>query len=102
MVESLKGCVESYLVPSVEEMLAICTNKFSFFFQLLRLHVMRSPEIVQTSPQSGMATVEEGQHVTLSCSAIGNPDPTITWRRKNGKRMKYINMKNGLTKKSKR
>lgn len=31
MVESLKGCVESYLVPSVEEMLAICTNKFSFF-----------------------------------------------------------------------
>ena len=62
---------------------------------------MRSPEIVQTSPQSGMATVEEGQHVTLSCSAIGNPDPTITWRRKNGKRMKYINMKNGLTKKSK-
>ena len=102
MVESLKGCVESYLVPSVEEMLAICTIKFSFFFQLLRLHVMRSPEIVQTSPQSGMATVEEGQHVTLSCSAIGNPDPTITWRRKNGKRMKYINMKNGLTKKSKR
>ena len=49
-----------------------------------------------------MATVEEGQHVTLSCSAVGNPDPTITWRRKNGKRMKYINMKNGLTKKSKR
>ena len=74
---------------------------FSSFLQLLRLHVMRSPEIVKTSPQSGMATVEEGQHVTLSCSAIGNPDPTITWRRKNGKRMKYINVKNGLTKKSK-
>ena len=38
---------------------------------------MRSPEIVNHSPKSGRATVEEGLHVTLSCTAIGNPRGVI-------------------------
>ena len=30
----------------------------------------------------------EGMRVTLNCDAIGNPTPTISWRREDGKRIK--------------
>ena len=62
---------------------------------------MRSPEIIANSPKSGRANVEEGQHKSLSCSAIGNPMPIIRWRRADGKRMKYYDPATNGIKKSK-
>ena len=50
---------------------------------------MRSPEIVKNSPFDGRAYVEEGLSVQLSCSASGNPEPAIKWRRNDGKKMKF-------------
>ena len=50
---------------------------------------MRSPEIIENMPFNGRATVKEGSSVQLSCAAIGNPQPTIKWKRGDGKRMKF-------------
>jgi hypothetical protein len=61
---------------------------------------MRSPEIVKNSPFDGRATVEEGQTVELSCTAVGNPRPQIKWRRNNARPMKYVG-KDGLVTTSK-
>ena len=48
---------------------------------------MRSPEITESY---GIATVKEGDKVDLSCKAIGNPAPKIKWKRRDGKRMKFL------------
>jgi hypothetical protein len=57
---------------------------------------MRPPEIVETMPFSARATVKEGRSVQLSCAAIGNPKPTIKWRRSDGKRMKFRGRNGGV------
>ena len=48
---------------------------------------MRSPEITESY---GLATVEEGQKVDLSCKAIGNPSPKIKWKRRDGRKMNFL------------
>ena len=57
------------------------------YFQLFILNIMRSPEITESY---GLATVEEGQKVDLSCKAIGNPSPKIKWKRRDGRKMKFL------------
>ena len=47
---------------------------FVFFLFIVRV----APQIT-TQPQVG--SVIEGDNVTLSCNASGNPVPTISWRR---------------------
>ena len=47
---------------------------FVFFLFIVRV----APQIT-TQPQVG--SVIEGDNVTLSCNASGNPEPTISWRR---------------------
>ena len=46
-----------------------------FFF----LFIVRVAPQITTQPQVG--SVIEGDNVTLSCNASGNPEPTISWRR---------------------
>ena len=57
---------------------------------------MRSPEIIENLPFDGRATVKEGSSVELSCAAIGNPQPTIKWKRSDGKRLKFRGKKGGV------
>ena len=57
---------------------------------------MRSPEIIENLPFDGRATVKEGSSVELSCAAIGNPQPTIKWKRSDGKRLKFKGKKGGV------
>ena len=47
---------------------------FVFFLFIVRV----APQIT-TQPQAG--SVIEGDNVTLSCNASGNPEPTISWTR---------------------
>lgn len=54
---------------------------------LFILNIMRSPEITESY---GLATVEEGQKVDLSCKAIGNPSPKIKWKRRDGRKMNFL------------
>ncbi len=61
---------------------------------------MRSPRIAENSPVNGIATIEEGKSVELSCMAKGNPEPTITWKRNDGRPLKYIGS-DGLVRKCK-
>ena len=57
---------------------------------------MRSPEIVESLPFDGQATVKEGSSVQMSCAAIGNPQPMIKWKRADGKRMKFRGRNGGV------
>ena len=56
---------------------------FSFFFLFLfwniDLFLIIVAPLITTQPQGGPVT--EGDNVTLSCNASGNPVPTITWTR---------------------
>lgn len=47
------------------------------------LNVPVPPDIDDTGTSSDV-TVEEGNNVTLSCSATGHPEPRILWRREDG------------------
>lgn len=38
------------------------------------------PPTVKPRPQDGLITVKEGETVSLSCDATGNPAPTISWK----------------------
>jgi neurotrimin len=42
------------------------------------------PPDIDDSGTSSDVTVEEGDNVTLSCSASGHPEPRILWRREDG------------------
>ncbi|EEZ99076.2 lachesin isoform X1 [Tribolium castaneum] len=51
--------------------------------QLGCVDVQVPPDIDDTGTSSDV-TVEEGDNVTLSCSASGHPEPRILWRREDG------------------
>ncbi|KAG8192926.1 hypothetical protein JTE90_025633 [Oedothorax gibbosus] len=38
------------------------------------------PPTVKPQPQDGLITVKEGETVTLTCTATGNPKPRISWK----------------------
>lgn len=42
------------------------------------------PPDILVEASSGEVVVQEGQTATLTCSAIGTPAPTLTWRREDG------------------
>jgi len=45
--------------------------------------VMLAPQIVSVNGgESDMVTAQQGDDVTLSCTAVGDPTPTISWSRK--------------------
>lgn len=48
------------------------------------LAVVVPPDIIDLETSHDM-TVDEGQNVTLTCSAVGLPKPTIEWRREEKK-----------------
>lgn len=54
----------------------------SVFYQIAS-NVTVPPDIDDTGTSSDV-TVEEGDNVTLSCSASGHPEPRILWRREDG------------------
>ncbi|XP_018320760.1 lachesin isoform X2 [Agrilus planipennis] len=45
------------------------------------------PPNIDDSLTSGDITVQEGENVTLSCKAAGNPPPRIIWRREDGAKL---------------
>lgn len=47
------------------------------------------PDIIDYETSHDMV-VEEGQNVTLTCSAFGLPEPTIEWRREGKKPLMSI------------
>jgi len=64
----------SFLLPKdIKMFLLTCSHAFLWY-------ITDKPEIT-THPQG--VTPKEGNNVTVSCSAIGNPSPSITWT-KNG------------------
>ena len=38
----------------------------------------------------------EGMRVTLNCHAVGNPAPTISWRREDGKQIRICKVQDNL------
>lgn len=52
--------------------------------QLGYLDVVIPPDIVDYQTSHDMS-VPEGQNVTLTCTAVGLPEPTIDWRREEKK-----------------
>ena len=54
------------------------------------------PDIVDDSSSSDTLATE-GMRVALNCHAIGNPTPTISWRREDGKRIKICKGPDPLT-----
>lgn len=58
------------------------------------LDVVIPPDIVDYQTSHDM-TVQEGQNVTLTCTAAGLPDPTIDWRREEKKPLFSIGTKKG-------
>lgn len=52
------------------------------------------PDILVNESSSDL-TVTEGENATLKCSAIGYPQPNITWRREDYQPI-YINQSNEL------
>ena len=55
----------------------ICTLTYNFLRQVT-FTIADQPEI-KTHPQN--LTTTEGHNVTLSCNAIGNPPPLISWNK---------------------
>lgn len=48
------------------------------------------PDILDAGTSSD-TEVEEGDNVTLTCSAVGQPTPRIVWRREDGKTFTVYN-----------
>uniref|UniRef100_A0A1I7VMV8 Ig-like domain-containing protein n=1 Tax=Loa loa TaxID=7209 RepID=A0A1I7VMV8_LOALO len=55
------------------------------------LHLKVPPYVARTT--AATVEVREGQNVTLSCRAFGNPPPTVVWRRKDRQIIRF----NGVT-----
>lgn len=39
--------------------------------------------------------VREGHNITLTCAAVGSPEPVITWRRERGKPLLSVGSQEG-------
>lgn len=63
--------------------------------QLGYLDVVVPPDIIDYQTSHDMV-IEEGQNVTLKCSAVGLPEPTIEWRREGKKPLLSIGSEEGL------
>lgn len=56
------------------------------------LEVVVPPDILDEFTSQDLL-VNEGHNVTLKCSAVGQPEPTITWRRERGKPLLSVGSK---------
>lgn len=63
------------------------------FFQFFRYKV--PPDIIDYQTSHDMV-VDEGQNVTLTCTAVGLPEPTIEWRREGRKPLMSIGSEESL------
>lgn len=59
------------------------------------LAVVVPPDIIDYETSHDM-TVDEGQNVTLTCTAVGLPEPTIEWRREGKKPLMSIGSEESL------
>lgn len=59
------------------------------------LAVVVPPDIIDFETSHDM-TVDEGQNVTLTCTAVGLPEPTIEWRREGRKPLMSIGSEKSL------
>lgn len=59
------------------------------------LAVVVPPDILDESTSHDM-TADEGQNVTLTCNAVGLPDPQIEWRREGRKPLMSIGSEKSL------
>lgn len=59
------------------------------------LAVVVPPDIIDYETSHDMV-VDEGQNVTLTCSAVGLPEPTIEWRREGKKPLMSIGSEESL------
>lgn len=59
------------------------------------LAVVVPPDIIDYETSHDM-TVDEGQNVTLTCTAVGLPEPTIEWRREGRKPLMSIGSEESL------
>lgn len=59
------------------------------------LAVVVPPDIIDYETSHDMA-VDEGQNVTLTCTAVGLPEPTIEWRREGRKPLMSIGSEESL------
>lgn len=59
------------------------------------LAVVIPPDIIDHETSHDM-TVDEGQNVTLTCTAVGLPEPTIEWRREGRKPLMSIGSEKSL------
>lgn len=63
-------------------------------FKVLLFLFTVPPDIVDYQTSHDMV-VEEGQNVTLACTAVGLPEPTIEWRREGKKPLLSVAHENG-------
>ena len=71
----------SVILPYAELLQMVClfVGWLVVFEMFVFLFIVRVAPQITTQPQAGSVT--EGDNVTLSCNASGNPVPTISWTR---------------------
>lgn len=55
-----------------------------FLFQMGYMEVVVPPDIIDDETANGMVTLEGG-NIRLRCIATGVPEPTVSWKRQDGR-----------------
>nr|XP_042903541.1 roundabout homolog 1 isoform X2 [Parasteatoda tepidariorum] len=62
---------------------------------VITVEVVSAPK-VYPNPRSGLLTVKEGETISISCEATGDPVPVITWKRPGGEKATKVREENKI------
>ena len=81
------------LIPQYISFFAITIMFFLRYIESLYLYLV-PPNILDEESSPSSVTIRENHNASLQCNAEGTPQPRITWRREDGKKIIIKKKKN--------